>query len=169
MYKIEKYCVYEDGRIVNSKTQKVLKLDKNLSGHFRVTLCVNGVTNRSYVHRIIATAFIPNPEGKPFVNHLDGDKSNNAVSNLEWVTCKENTEHAFRTGLRGVGMNHYSATVTDEVVHKVCQLISEGWVRGSVLQELGIKQTLFDDIRRRKSWKHISKDYVWNVQRLSKA
>lgn len=51
------------------------------------------------VHRLVAEAFIPKVEGKDFINHIDGDKNNNAASNLEWCTCKENSEHAWQTGL----------------------------------------------------------------------
>lgn len=56
--------------------------------------------NRSYlIHRLVAEAFIPNPDDKPEVNHIDGDRHNNKLDNLEWTTKKENMQHAFRTGL----------------------------------------------------------------------
>ena len=61
----------------------------------------NGVQKRCRVHRLVAIAFIPNPDNKPYVNHKDGNRSNNHVSNLEWVTASENAIHARETGLLG--------------------------------------------------------------------
>lgn len=63
------------------------------------------------LHRLIAESFIPNPEGKPMVNHIDGHKNNNAVSNLEWVTGSENARHAIKTGLNGVSHRTHVCSV----------------------------------------------------------
>ncbi len=68
-------------------------------GYHRVLLCRNGNQKSHYVHRLVAQSFIPNPEKKPFVNHKDGDKTNNHVDNLEWCTQLENVQHAISTGL----------------------------------------------------------------------
>lgn len=70
------------------------------NGYLRVNLVTDGKDKRYYIHRLVATTFIPNPDNKPQVNHIDGDKTNNSVSNLEWVTISENHIHAFNTGLK---------------------------------------------------------------------
>lgn len=68
-------------------------------GYLRVVFMVDGVSKRHYVHRLIANAFLPKINGKEYVNHIDGNKLNNSISNLEWCTLKENQQHAFRIGL----------------------------------------------------------------------
>lgn len=69
------------------------------NGYKYVNLRMDGKTERRYIHRLVAQTFIPNPEFKPAVNHIDGDKLNNDVENLEWVTYQENSIHAVRNGL----------------------------------------------------------------------
>lgn len=68
-------------------------------GYLRVCLYKNTVAKTIFVHQLVAKTFIPNPYNKPFVNHKDGNKTNNYVENLEWVTPKENTVHAIQAGL----------------------------------------------------------------------
>ena len=70
------------------------------NGYAHVTLQINKKPKRFNIHRLVAIAFIPNSENKPYVNHIDGNKTNNCVKNLEWVTAAENAQHAVRTGLR---------------------------------------------------------------------
>ena len=69
-------------------------------GYKLVGIRKNGVHHNYLVHRLVAKAFVENPRGLDIVNHIDGDKSNNNYTNLEWVTCSENTRHAIRMGLR---------------------------------------------------------------------
>ena len=78
---------------------KILKLSKYKSGYLKVSLHKNGKQYQKTVHRLVAQAFIPNPGDKTEVNHIDGEKQNNTVDNLEWVTASENTKHAWKTGL----------------------------------------------------------------------
>jgi len=93
-----RYIVYENGTIWSIKQSKFLKGIVGRGGYYRFNLVEHG--NCQYLHRLVAKLFIENPENKPMVNHKDGNKLNNNVSNLEWVDCKENTKHAIETGLR---------------------------------------------------------------------
>jgi len=93
------YTIREDGE-VRSRFGRVVRQRHDGPGYARVELWQNGSGKKYLVHRLLAEAFIPNPEGKPQVNHIDGDKANNALENLEWVTQSENQLHAYRAGLQ---------------------------------------------------------------------
>ena len=75
---------------------RVLSTSKVSSGYLHTVLSVDGKYDHVYVHRLVADAFVPNPQGKLEVNHKDGNKKNNVASNLEWVTHSENGLHSFR-------------------------------------------------------------------------
>lgn len=98
------YFATPDGQIVSYKTGKrhVLIGGSCNSGYRGVLLRKNGKTIRRNVHRLIAITFIDNPHNLPSVNHVDGNKKNNDVSNLQWCTASENMKHAFQTGLNTV-------------------------------------------------------------------
>ena len=92
------YLVSNTGKVRRQGSDKNhLFRDKN--GYSVVDLYNKGDRRTRRVHRLVAEAFIPNPDNKPEINHKDGDKHNNNVSNLEWVTTKENCQHAWKSGL----------------------------------------------------------------------
>lgn len=95
----ENYAVSTHGNVKNTVTNKVLKPGLKRTGYYQAALQKNHKAKHYPVHRLVAFAFIDNPENKPFVNHKDGVKSNNHVSNLEWVTPSENNLHALKMGL----------------------------------------------------------------------
>ena len=100
------YYITEDGKCYNSKTGKYLKGQENCkNGYFSYNITLpNGSKKRLYAHRLVAQAFLEKPlnKNKKEVNHIDGNKLNNNVDNLEWVTPQENTKHAYDTELKKV-------------------------------------------------------------------
>lgn len=111
-------------RYVNSaikNNDKVLKIGRQLKNvtnetYIYTKLSKEYKTKKKYIHRLVAEAFIPNPNNLPQVNHKDGNKHNNSVDNLEWVTRSENMQHAVKHNLLHVkrGIEHYTATPVDQ-------------------------------------------------------
>lgn len=94
------YQASDLGRIKNVKTNKILKLYQNKRNKYiQSSLCKNGVCRVLRTHRLIAKTFLKNPNNYPCINHIDGDKTNNKVTNLEWCTQKHNVKEAWRMGL----------------------------------------------------------------------
>ena len=91
------YEVSNHGRISNFR--KVLKTYKINSGYVAFKLQKDGKRKSILLHRLVAELFVPNPNGKPEVNHIDGNKENNRADNLEWVSSSENKSHAKASGL----------------------------------------------------------------------
>ena len=92
----EKYEVSNLGKVRNIKSGRVLKPRLQNNGYLMLCLYKNNKQKNLLLHRIVATAFIDNPEGKPQVNHIDENKTNNDLSNLEWCTARENAIHGTR-------------------------------------------------------------------------
>ena len=94
------YEINKNGEVRNAKNKNTLVGDINNCGYYRVSLYNQGQSKKYFRHRLVAEHFLDKPEGKDFVNHIDGDKSNNNLENLEWVSQSENEKHAFENGLK---------------------------------------------------------------------
>jgi hypothetical protein len=87
------YSVDEKGVVINNQTNKVMSPHAHKDGYRKLVLPIDGKLKHQFVHRLVAQAFLPNPENKPMVNHIDGVRDNNHLSNLEWVTPRQNYDH----------------------------------------------------------------------------
>jgi hypothetical protein len=113
-YKDTPYYVTEDGKVF--RNGKELKQSLNDKGYHRVKLSFGNTGKIVRINKMVAETYIPNPENKSEVNHWDGNKSNNHVSNLKWCTHKENMEHASINNLMSKGENHPKAKLTNKEV-----------------------------------------------------
>ena len=122
----------------------------------------NGAKISVAIHRLVALTYLPNPENKPFVNHKDGDKRNNSVSNLEWCTEKENSEHAWKTGLMDHarydrrGSRNPKVRLTEANVIEIKRRMATGKINQcAVAREFGVSRGAIGEIFRGTNWKHI--------------
>ena len=118
-YKNSDYIIYEDGRCYSNKSHKFLTPKMSVK-YPTYSLTLDGSRKNIKVHRMVAETFIPNPDNKPIVNHLDGDTHNYHITNLEWATSSENSRHAISTGLQI--QNDQTAILLKENI-----IIGESW------------------------------------------
>jgi len=93
------YSITQDGRVFSHKVNKWLEIQTDRVGYKKISITVDGKRRNMSVHRMVCETYVPNPDKKPCVNHVDGDKGNNTVENLEWCTHKENTRHGIKNKL----------------------------------------------------------------------
>lgn len=105
---------------------RTIKPALNKDGYACVSLTKDNQAKSFRVHRLVAKEFIPNPDNKPEVNHLNGKKSDNWLTNLEWCTCKENREHALKLGLHATGERVKSSKLTEEQVKEIKDICIPG-------------------------------------------
>lgn len=163
-----KYKVDRNG-IVYGQSGRPLRPARDSKGYLRVGLSIEGKLVTKKVHRLVAEAFIPNYENKPFVNHRDLNKQNNRVSNLEWSTPKENTRHAIEIGVFSFQTSEKSVNITpkkgslngwaklneSQVIEIRSKYIPRVYTREMLAEEYGVKASCIKDIVNRRSWTHI--------------
>lgn len=138
MKEYKNYLVYEDGKIYSKRFKKFLTPKKNWDGYYRIQIWENNKCKMIGWHRVIAEAFIPNPDNKPYVNHKNGIKTDNRVENLEWVTQKENVNHAWKTGLSKAKKNNPKLSKQIDCYTKFGQFIKTYPSTMEIERELGI-------------------------------
>lgn len=125
-------------------------------GYIRICLNKKYEYRKDYAHRIIASAFIDNPDNKPFVNHIDGNKSNNYIYNLEWATRSENAQHAMNIlGVKSMGSVHYLTKLTDEDVAMIKKMRGHGVTLKQIAEIYDIQLSTIGKITTGVNWKHI--------------
>lgn len=125
---------------------------------------LDGTVYRKNIHRLVAETWLPNPNNLPCVNHKNGDKRDNRVSNLEWCTFQHNNQHAFDIGLNGnVLEDHHQAILTNTEIHELCKLMQDGWRNCELAEKYGISKHIPAQIRKGITWTSIASQY--NVKR----
>lgn len=148
------YRVSTEGRIESEcyGQWNELSLQRTPKGYLRVALRMHGRVRMSFVHRIVATAFIGQSNGRQ-VNHKNGIKDDNRVANLEWVTCQQNAAHAFDCGLRKkLPLGAYRRKLTDKQAESVRQLHSRGVTREFMSRWFGVTKQCIGNIVRNKTY-----------------
>ena len=136
--------------------ERLLKSGYNKNGYESYVLSNSKSKKRMNIHRLVALAFIPNPDDKPCVNHINGIKSDSSIGNLEWCTYSENTKHAFKTGLMSMtkGEECSWSKLTEDDVRYIRE--NKGIISYSKLsKKYKISTTTISKIINRKSWNHI--------------
>lgn len=152
-----RYQVSDDGRVWSYKTMKELRTSFDKSGYKVLNLYKDKLYNNCKVHRLVAQTFIPNPDNKPQVNHIDGDKTNNRVENLEWVTCKENMKHARQRGLYRDSELSRRKCIVATSIETGEKMAFESMTLAS--EQLGISLNYISDLVNRKNGTNIGKGY----------
>ena len=163
------YEVSNLGRVRRITTGRILKngrlpawRNKNLP-YARVGLSVRGTKAPKgfMVHKLVANAFVPNPDNKPCVNHINHDPFDARAANLEWCTHRENTMHAYLAGRLpvphpGHGVHNHDAKLTDDDVRKIRKMSATGLSNARVAKVFGIDRSIVSRIKNGHSWKHVT-------------
>ena len=153
--------VVSRGAVAMKRKGKMMNFSLHHKGYRKASLSKveNGISKQRafFVHRLVASAFIENPNYKNQVNHIDGNKLNNCVENLEWVTNQENIDHAKRNNLLNKvnGEKHGMSKLSSETVKDIKMRLNLSQSNKMIAAIYGIDPTTVSDIKRGRTWKHI--------------
>lgn len=153
---VDHHVKHKDG---NKRLQfgRILKPIIVTKGYLHVILCLGGKRLQISVHRLVALAFIPNPENKPQVNHIDCNKKNNLVNNLEWVTNRENIIHAHKNNLikLNYGENNHQSKLKNSEVITIRERIKNGESASKIAKEFNVDYHTIKKIEKKETYKNV--------------
>jgi hypothetical protein len=151
------YNISTRGEVVNHITKQILKPCIGGKGYLYINLSIDGVKIKRTLHRLLAEHFIPNPKLLPVVNHKNGDKMDNALYNLEWMTYSENNIHAYDTNLNiHKGINSHFNKYSEDLIFSICKEIESGTNLRDIPNKLNVKFHLVSDVYYRFRWRHLT-------------
>lgn len=135
---------------------RILKMSKRTNGYLFTCLCRDGLPRQVDVHRLVMWAFV-GEQGQLWVNHINGNKADNRLENLEYLTPGQNTKHAYDNGLMPSknGEANPGAKATEEMVREIRRLYQVGVDRSSLVSRFGLSKTTIQGIVTRNSWRHV--------------
>lgn len=151
------YQISEDGtvrKVLENNQFLILKHSKTKRGYHYVSLRKNNKNHLEYVHRLVALFFIENPYNKETVNHIDGNKDNNDISNLEWTTYSENNKHAYDYKLKGKNEEFYNSKLTLENVKEI-KLLGKYTTYQKIADKYGVSKATVRDVLLGKTWSNV--------------
>ena len=138
------------GNIRNKRTNNILKGHTRSDGYKEVR-----IKGKNYLyHRIVAMTWLKNHNNFEQINHIDGNKTNNKVCNLEWCTPKQNLEHAANIGLMSRGSNRYNSKLIESDIYDIRELIKNGKTILEISKLYNVSFQLISNIKRNKVWRH---------------
>lgn len=153
---IEGYGITSLGRVVNLSTNTLLKPKIDNVGYLKNVFWLNGERVEKRTHRLLAEHFIPNPNNKPFVNHIDGVKTNCTIDNLEWVTPQENNYHALVNNLLKTGEDHPCSKISETQAIFIISELKEGKTVSRIVKENEFAtKSIVEKIKSGSRWKHL--------------
>lgn len=135
-------------------------------GYNVVVLCKLGKTKNFLVHRLVAAAFLENKDNKATVNHINGNKTDNRLENLEWATPSEQQKHAFSIGLRdsSIGENCNFSKLKKEDIFEIRRLYKTGFYRmGEIAKKFNVAKNTVNSIVHGYTWKHLGGESIKNI------
>ncbi len=151
------YLVSNTGKVKGLKFNKELKQSLSVKGYLMVTLYRSDDEKlHTGVHRVVARAFLKNPKNKTQINHIDSNRTNNILSNIEWCTPKENIQHMIKFGKYRVGVECKSSKLKEEQVIEIRELYKSSKISFRTLGKMfNLHPSTVGDIIYRNNWKHI--------------